>query len=88
MHCFSDEKVALAYFEFRRNALGVGTGGGGMFARVRHNQECVGIIERGQDQSIALLWLVGVRRGTGGAALSGGQQVRPSGNGRRRDGRP
>ena len=61
VHCF-DEKVAPAYFGFRRNVLGVGIGGGGVFARVGHNQECVGIIECGQDQSIALPRSVGVRR--------------------------
>ena len=69
VHCFSNEQVAPAHIGLGRGILGVGTRGGGLLARVRHNQKRVGIVERGQDQSVALLWLDWVHGQTGGIVL-------------------
>jgi len=46
MHGFSNKQVPPAHLGLRRNILGVGTRGGGMFARVGHDQKRVGIVER------------------------------------------
>lgn len=44
MHCFSNKQVAPAHLGLGRNILRVGARGGGLLARVWHNQKRVGII--------------------------------------------
>ena len=73
MHCLSDKQVAPAHPVLWGDVLGVGAGGDGLLARVRNNQKCVGVIERGQDQSITLSWKVGVHGGACDIMLRGGQ---------------
>ena len=46
VHSLSNKQVPPAHLGFRRNILGVGTGGGGMLAKIGHNQKRVGIVER------------------------------------------
>jgi len=60
VHCFSNEQVTPAHLGLWRGILGVGTRGGGLLTGVGHNQKRVGIVERGQNQSVALPWWVGI----------------------------
>ena len=45
VHRLSNKQVPPAHLGLRRNILGVGTRGGGMLAKVGHNQKRVGIVE-------------------------------------------
>lgn len=86
VHCFSDEQVTPAHPGLGGSVLGARAGSDGLLTRVRDDQKGVGVIERGQDQSITLSWLVRVHGGACDIMLRGGQQFRPGGDKRGRDG--
>lgn len=46
VHCLSNKQVPPAHLGFGRSVLRVGTRGGGLLAKVGHNQKRVSIIER------------------------------------------
>lgn len=86
MHGLSDEQIAPAHPGFWGCVLGVWARGDGLLARVRYNQERVGVVERGQDQSITMPRSVVIRGGTLNIMSRGGKQFRPRSDWWGRDG--